>query len=267
MAYIDDRIRLIETVPDNFIDTVDGLREGLIRELTRLIAGFDTIDGRLVSNTQNLARIEQIIDALGNYLFEPESEYLQALSNFIAGIGESAILTNEFLGIKSNPLYQQILKQNQFNAIKLFDKTAIDVQLSNTIRSQITASIAEGGRVADTIDFLRNFIGGSEVNKPALTRYVKTQALTAYGTADASYLVAVGLGEGIERWLYAGGLVKDSRPFCEARVGREFTTAEVLKWPEEEGYQWDGMIAGTNASNIFTVRGGWNCRHVLAPVT
>ena len=76
----------------------------------------------------------------------------------------------------------------------------------------------------------------------------------------------MGQNEGIDKWLYSGGLVKDSRAFCVARAGKEFTTAEVLGWPKDEKYKWDGMIAGTNESNIFAYRGGWSCRHILAPV-
>ena len=79
-------------------------------------------------------------------------------------------------------------------------------------------------------------------------------------------MTTVGKAEGIEKWLYLGGLVKDSRPFCVARAGKEFTTEEVLAWPAEEGYQWDGMINPTDESNIFTNLGGWACRHILSPV-
>ena len=30
--------------------------------------------------------------------------------------------------------------------------------------------------------------------------------------------------------------------------------------------QLNGRIAGTNSSNIFTRRGGWNCRHYFSPL-
>jgi len=271
MAYLDDRISLIETVPDAFVDAVSGLREEIFKRLVRVIAQFDTDGGQIVLNEANILRIDQLIEELDGFLFEPESEYLKALSKFVAGIGESAALTNEFLGVRDSPLYKQMLRQNQFNVIKLFDKTSVNSFISNSIQRQITASVAEQGKVADTIDFLRKFVGGMDYDGQGLTRWVKTQALTAYGTADAAYVVTVGKNEGIDKWLYAGGLVKDSRPFCVKRDGNVYTTAEVLKWPEEEqkldNYPWQGMIAGTNASNIFTVRGGWNCRHILMPVT
>jgi len=266
MAYIDERIRLIETVPDAFIDTVDGLREDILKRLVRAIATLDTIDGRLVITTANYAKIEAIIAELDSFLFAPESEYLQALTRFIQGLGASAALTNELLNIENNPLYREVLRQSQFNVARLFDKTEIDARIANAIRSEISTAISSQSRVVDVIDYLRDYVTGSEVNQPALSRYVKTQALTAYGQAERQYVVAVGKNEGIDKWLYSGGLVKDSRKFCRDRVGRIFTTAEVLAWPKQEGYQWDGMIAGTNESNIFAYIGGWSCRHALAPV-
>ena len=266
MGYIEDRIRLIETVPDDFVEAVEALRPGLVRELVKIIASLDSKGGRLVYSEANLLQIESIIEAMGGYLFSPEAQYLQALTTFIEAQGVSAALTNEALGVISNPLYDALLSQSQFNTIKLFDKVAIETNIGNRIRSAITSAISGEASVAQTISNLQDYVGGSEVGLPALTRYVKAQALTAYGMADANYVTTVGKAEGIERWLYLGGLVEDSRPFCVARAGKEFTTEEVLAWPAEEGYQWDGMINPTDESNIFSNRGGWNCSHILSPV-
>jgi hypothetical protein len=99
-----------------------------------------------------------------------------------------------------------------------------------------------------------------------LAVYIGTQAITSYGQAERQYVVGVGQKEGMDKWLYSGGLVKDSRPFCVARAGKIYTTAEVLAWPRQEKYKWAGMIPGTNESNIFAYAGGYRCRHILAPV-
>jgi len=264
MAYIDDRLRLIETVPDAFVGSIEVLREDLIKALTRQIAQLDSIDGNLVLSEANIRNIDSVISSLDNFLFDSESEYIQALTKFIDGIQESSLLTNQFLGIDSNPVYKAVLDNQKFNTIKLFDKTAIDQAIGNQIRAEISSAIAQQGNVAKTIDSIRTFIGGDAIQQPALTKYAKTQSLTAFASADREYVTAVGKGEGIERWLYSGSLVKDSRPFCTLRVGKVFTTKEIEAWATEEA--WAGMIAGTNASNIFSNLGGWNCRHVLTPV-
>lgn len=51
-----------------------------------------------------------------------------------------------------------------------------------------------------------------------------------------------------------------NRDFCSERVGHYFHVEEVKEWVNLE---WDGKIPGTNTSNIFSLLGGYNCRHIL----
>lgn len=64
----------------------------------------------------------------------------------------------------------------------------------------------------------------------------------------------------VQRFLYFGSLVKDSRDFCIARAGKVFTRQEIESW---NNLQWRGKIAGTN---VFTTLGGFNCRHHLVAI-
>lgn len=57
---------------------------------------------------------------------------------------------------------------------------------------------------------------------------------------------------------YVGGLIETSRDWCEDHNDKYFHIEEVKRWPNEE---WDGKIEGTNKYTIFTVAGGYNCRH------
>ena len=57
----------------------------------------------------------------------------------------------------------------------------------------------------------------------------------------------------------------DRRDFC-ANYDFEFTNTyyhveEVKLWASEHSYNWKGMIPGTNAANILTNAGGYNCKH------
>jgi len=47
-------------------------------------------------------------------------------------------------------------------------------------------------------------------------------------------------------------------------VGKVFTTEEVKEWASLD---WQGKNPATNASNIFTLLGGYNCMHTLLPVS
>jgi hypothetical protein len=57
---------------------------------------------------------------------------------------------------------------------------------------------------------------------------------------------------------YLGGLISTSRDFCIERNNQYFHVEEVKRWPNQE---WEGKLPNTNKYNIFTVAGGYNCRH------
>jgi hypothetical protein len=62
------------------------------------------------------------------------------------------------------------------------------------------------------------------------------------------------------RYKYVGGVVPETRPFCEQMNGRTFTETEIRRiWNTQT---W----AGKRPGDPFVVRGGYNCRHFLVPV-
>jgi len=68
---------------------------------------------------------------------------------------------------------------------------------------------------------------------------------------------------GLVWYRYIGGVIQTTREFCEERDGEYYHEDEIAEWADED---WDGKIDGTNAENIFSYCGGWNCRHSVIPV-
>jgi len=66
---------------------------------------------------------------------------------------------------------------------------------------------------------------------------------------------------GLNHFVYSGGEMKTTRDFCKARDGKVYTEEEVLSWQSRD---WQGK--NPNLS-IFDAVGGYNCRHVLAPIS
>jgi len=60
-----------------------------------------------------------------------------------------------------------------------------------------------------------------------------------------------------EKFLYAGGIIEESRDFCVERAGNEFTFDQGLEWNEMD---WRGKIPGVD---FFVQCGGYNCLHHL----
>lgn len=123
--------------------------------------------------------------------------------------------------------------------------------------------------ISDLTDELKLYTIGSDTKAGVLERYVKqvhSDSITQY---IANYTEILTEDAGLQFYVYLGNIQKDTRCFCNERAGQYFHRLEIEAWGRGEnagcGFPWAGMIAGTNSSNIFTYRGGWNCEHQLIP--
>jgi hypothetical protein len=65
----------------------------------------------------------------------------------------------------------------------------------------------------------------------------------------------------LQFYTYVGTRIDTSRPFCDARAGRFFKKSEVENWANLGN--WQGRMPGTTKTTIFSLAGGFNCRHEL----
>ena len=81
---------------------------------------------------------------------------------------------------------------------------------------------------------------------------------------NREYLQTISEDLGMRHYLYQGTIIGDTRQFCQSRAGKYFTKEEVERWASQT---WDGKMAGTNSTTIFSYAGGYNCRHKLWPIS
>jgi len=109
-----------------------------------------------------------------------------------------------------------------------------------------------------------------------MVSHVKRVAYDAFAVSDRTYTNTVSNVLGIEWYFYSGGTIDDTRDFCQERIGKYFHKKEVegwgenksccgLKYPNSNG--WQGRNTLTNKTTIFTLAGGYNCKHSISPVS
>ena len=76
---------------------------------------------------------------------------------------------------------------------------------------------------------------------------------------DGAYTAGQAKRKGVQRWRYAGGVIGETRPWCEEHTGQTYTTEEIEDL-------WASGWAGKEPGDPFVVRGGYNCRHFWVPV-
>ncbi len=75
---------------------------------------------------------------------------------------------------------------------------------------------------------------------------------------DGAFTANRGQRLGVQRWTYSGGVVENSRPWCQDLAG---STLEL----DEINSLWSESWAGKSGDNPFVDRGGYNCRHYWVP--
>jgi hypothetical protein len=104
--------------------------------------------------------------------------------------------------------------------------------------------------------------GNGEIEGRILS-YSRTFVSDTLFNYSRSYQESITADLKLDWYLFSGGLMDKSRPFCVEHSGNFYHRKEVEKWADDD---WQGKRQGTTASSIFIFLGGYNCRHSLIPV-
>lgn len=130
-------------------------------------------------------------------------------------------------------------------------------------------NVNSGGSFAGFTEQVRAFIQGVG-NEGRLLKYAKTYVTDTLFAYARTWQEAVTADLGLEFYLYSGGVIhpgkksSGTRPFCLDRNGKYFHKKEIESWADLE---WAGKNPATTRSSIFTLLGGFNCRHSVIPVS
>ena len=197
--------------------------------------------------------------------------YQTQVAEVVKGFEMLADLSNSYMSVilddfkPKTELYKAILNANIETTKNALLGGGIRDNFGTAIQEVLKDNISGVSSRAKLNETLRKFIEGTDTEKPFLERYIKQTTNDSVMTFNADYIQTIADDLDVEYYSYSGTLIADSRPFCQARAGRYFTTQEVKNWASLKG--WQGRMAGTNSSTIFIYRGGYNCRHQLWPVS
>lgn len=172
--------------------------------------------------------------------------------------------------------YDDILEfAKQKTALDLLD-SGVDANFLQPILSMLQSSVDTGANLDDLLEELKVFITGGDEGVGALKKYVTQVANDSLTQFNANYNQAITSDLGFEFYKYTGTIIKHTRPFCRDFSNKYYHKKEVERMgvgldPVNNNAltsdQKKGRKKGTNASNIYTRRGGWQCRHYFSPLS
>jgi hypothetical protein len=163
-------------------------------------------------------------------------------------------------------LQKQVIRDVNANLLN----EGVIVQVKMPLNQILSQNINSGGSFSGFQQQLKNFIVGNDNVEGRLLKYTKTYTADTLFNYSRTWQDAVTGDLGLEFYLYSGGLTAEgkksggSRDFCRERTGKYFHRKEIEGWADED---WQGKNPLTTESSIFTLAGGYNCKHSIIPVS
>lgn len=267
LKFIKKREKAVSDIPRYFVDKLGKIQNALWRELQITIKGMDTKGANLEVSKMNLAIADRLRRQMRVWL--RDNGYYEEITKFGAGYSE---LINSAKGYYKEIGFDPAFTSRDLDTLAKVRKrdldflTSRDQDVINTTYDEVINAIyakSDWRKLSDRLQSLHTdtvFANGKELNG-LLKKYARTYAFTAFAGFDRKVQNIKAAQYGLDHFFYSGSLIKDSRDFCSARVGRVFTRQEIEAW---QSMSWKGKAAGRD---IWTYLGGWNCRHILSPVT
>jgi hypothetical protein len=262
---IREKIQQLESSSTEFNSSVIRAQVQVLNEVLQELDGFELdSQGRLKASQGNALKLTAITDRLKRALVG--SEYLKAVAKFVGDFEKTAAINDEIArqikkDFEPSTFQRQILKFRQAEAVSQLFGDALTSRVAQAVNNAVINAMSTNDSLTNLRQQIRTVL--IEQGDGALVQYTKTYANTAQSVAERAYSSGVAIEIGAEWFRYAGGEIDTTRLFCEERAGKVFHKKEIESWADE---QWQGQIEGTNRNNIFTLLGGWNCRHTLIPI-
>lgn len=279
---LDDLFEQLSELARNMDASIDGVDESATKTqaliydlLRRRLDEFTYIDGKLDPTqplAQKIMKIQREMEyIIGRYYSPRITEYLATFDN-VDDVTISLHQSYNELVIKKSLLTstrRTIYDQAEYYLIDGLADAYI--QPAKYLLMQV---VTNGISLKDARSLLKNWNDGELTAGSKLTSDRATPRLQAYSTQIArdslygyqgSIQQTIGKEYDLTKFLYVGGLVKDSRPFCKHLVSlkRKIDITEVP--PLVEKYP-AGLKPNTTKKNFVVNRGGYNCQHLVMMV-
>jgi hypothetical protein len=264
---VDLKVERLESIPDAFANRMVAIQRAKFSDVLDLLDDLDYKNGSLVVSQSNLLKIEQITEQIKEVLTSGEFE--SVVGELLSEFDEQAAITYRYFDASFDvfevpTIANEILAQKKREAvIDLLNST--DQYLTNPMRQSLSNAVTTGASRKDLISVFKLLIEGDEDTVGRLERSTRQIVSDTFALNDRAITNEVAKQIKAEWFLYTGGLLKTTRPFCKSRNGNFYRRSEVESWGELG--DWAGRMEGTNEKTIFVTAGGYNCQHSILPVS
>jgi len=260
---------------DNFSSDIPDVQNQTFKRVQGLLRELDIRRGSVKASAANLRKINRIKREIEFLVLS--DKYLKDVDKFTLAFDKSTTLqTTYFSTIKEGfqtPKFIETLQKASIDNTKVaLTQSGIRANVVDKAGDIIQRNITESASFGDLVDDMRNFLTQTPESVGALKRYTSQIVTDSLNTYAAEYNRFVSDNLNLKWHVYSGSLVKDSRSFCKSLIKKEYIHKSEFGKVSSGSFvpkpiDLKGLKPGTNAKTLQVFRGGFNCNHLLTPVT
>lgn len=273
---VSDLLQSIEFSIDKFHNAAPGIQDRLYRRFLNVLKELSlTSSGNIKPTVKNLRLINTISRDFRVEIIQ--SNWVDRIADLENDLDKIQALQVKYFatierGYKPSAFMNEIKRQTIISLKEKLLDDGLQANVVNRLSDILRKNITESASFSDLVDDMSVFLKGNSSRLGRLQSYssqIVTDGLNQYA---ASLNKAFTDDLGLKWYRYVGSIVKDSRPWCVALVAKQWVHESELS-KVSNGYisgvkvSLQGLIPGTDASNIQINRGGYNCNHMLLPVS
>jgi len=260
---------LIANADGRYIDSLGRIQTTLNSELLAILKDLELDSEGYIKQSAANRKILRDADKVINEVFS-STPYTTAVSKYVSLIGKIDTLNSEYFSsidesFSPNKLFLKNLQADTIASIeKNVMRDGLQSQVIEPLSKILNQNVNSGGKFSGFLEQIRNYILGNDQVEGRAMSYTRTYLRDSLFTYSRTYQQAITADLGLTYYLYSGGIIDKSRPFCEERAGKYFSHKEI---EDMASLEWAGKKQGTTESSIFLFAGGWNCGHQIIPVS
>lgn len=259
---------LIISANETYATQIIRVQNRLYNDLVTILKFVETDpEGNILQNAGNRAILRAAQNQFDRTILN--SPYQDAVENHLKVIPKIDELNAAYFEAVSSAFKPNrvFIKQLQASTIETINsyilQDGLAAQVKIPLNEILNQNINAGGSFSGMLKQVETFVKGNEKVEGRILSYARNRVKDTLFQYARAYQNSVTADLKLVWYLYAGGLIDTSRPFCVARAGRYFHEAEIKSWAP---LQWSGKDNLTTESSIFILVGGHACTHQLIAV-
>lgn len=271
-----DLNEFIDNVTERIELDINSIQKDAYQLVRDAVLSFELENNRIVIGSDfysNLVKVENRLKELFK-----TNKYKGSVSSYLDDLNvifdRSVDLHRTYNDLKEDIKALSQAKQTIYNEAKAnFSQGAIAKDYIQPVKNLLARSALGGQTFKQTMSLIDKWDKG-ELSSGRLNRSQQAPSLNRYAVQmakDTAFSMQRTSNEiikdklGLQKFIYVGGLVKDSRPLCRHLVGlrRKIDLDEI---PKLVAQYPDGLYPNTTKDNFLQVCGGYGCNHTAMAV-